>query len=129
MNIDYIAIFAEDVESLAAFYRQALEFPLGEINAYGGVEGGGGALKLGIYPRSLLPKLLGDRADAVHPGSAILLSMTVGNLDATYDRLVAMGATILRSPTLMPWGQRLMFFTDPEGNLLEIVEARPLHPP
>lgn len=123
MEIDYIALFVEDVPRSVAFYRDRLGFTFTKPIAASGTEGRSGHLRIGIYDRTWLPKLLGDRQDGFPPGYGMLLSMTVDDLDATYTDLLDHGVEILMPPQPMDWGQRLLFLRDPDGNLLEIVQS------
>ena len=36
------------------------------------------------------------------------------------SELRARGTTLLREPTDMPWGERVAFVTDPEGNVVSL---------
>lgn len=40
----------------------------------------------------------------------------VDDVDTEFDRLLALGVTILAPPATQPWGLRNMIFRDPEGN-------------
>lgn len=122
MEIDYIALFVSDVDRSVAFYRDTLGFQFDKPVKNEGTEGLSGKLKIGIYGRMWLSKLFGDRYLQTFSGNTFLLSMTVDDLDATYKHLQSLDAKITANPTVMPWGQRLMFLEDPDGNLLEIVQ-------
>ena len=56
------------------------------------------------------------------PGPRGELFVYVAELDAAVDGLRG-HAAILREPTDMPWGERLAFLTDPEGNLVTLAQA------
>lgn len=43
-----------------------------------------------------------------------------GQVDETFDKVVAAGAQSIMEPTTEPWGQRTCYVADPEGNLIEI---------
>jgi uncharacterized glyoxalase superfamily protein PhnB len=45
-----------------------------------------------------------------------------GDLDATFEKLRAMGAEIVQEPTAQPWGARDGAVRDPSGNLVRIDE-------
>ncbi len=122
MEIDYIALFVIDVGRSLAFYRDTLGFQFDKPPKDGGVEGRSGSLKIGLYDRDWLPKLFGDRGRQPLGGTPCLLSMTVADLEATYQHLCNCKARIIRSPAIMPWGQKVVFLEDPDGNLLEIVQ-------
>ncbi|MEX2245481.1 MAG: VOC family protein [Dehalococcoidia bacterium] len=48
---------------------------------------------------------------------------TAEQVDATIEALRASGATITKEPQPEVWGGRSAYFTDPEGNLWEVVWA------
>ena len=128
MEIDYIALFVSDVARSLIFYRDVLGFSFEKPAKPDGAEGYSGKLKIGIYDRSWLPKLFGDRGEQVISGHPFLLSMTVDDLDQVYqqicDRPTNILVDIISPPTLSPWGQRILFLSDPDGNMLEIVQSR-----
>jgi lactoylglutathione lyase len=44
----------------------------------------------------------------------------VEDVDATVGDLRALGAAIVREPADLPWGERVAFVADPEGNLVSL---------
>jgi lactoylglutathione lyase len=133
MEIDYIALFVSDVTRSLIFYRDILGFRFDKPAKPDGVEGYSGRLKIGIYDRSWLPKLFGDRGKQMISGNPFLLSMTVDDLDQVYQQICDRQLSIQESklfdiispPEVMPWGQRILFLSDPDGNILEIVQSNP----
>ncbi len=131
MEIDYIALFVTDVARSLIFYRDVLGFRFEKPAKPDGAEGYSGKLKIGIYDRSWLPKLFGDRGKQPISGNPFLLSMTVDDLDQIYQQIGDRQANIqenvpiniISPPTVMPWGQRILFLNDPDGNILEIVQS------
>jgi lactoylglutathione lyase len=127
MEIDYIAIFVADVARSLIFYRDVLGFSFEKPAKPDGAEGYSGKLKIGLYDRAWLPKLFGDRGKQTICGNPFLLSMTIDDLDLVYrqicDRQVNMQIDIIKPPTVMPWGQRILFLSDPDGNIIEIVQS------
>lgn len=127
MEIDYIALFVSDVGRSLIFYRDALGFRFEKPAKPDSAEGYSGNLKIGLYDRSWLPKLFGDRGQQIISGNPFLLSMTVNDLDLVYqelcDRQANISIDIITPPRIMPWGQKILFLNDPDGNLLEIVQA------
>jgi lactoylglutathione lyase len=122
VEIDYIALFVKDVERSLVFYRDVLKFEFTKPIKNGGTDGYSGSIKVGIYDRSWLEKLLGDRGSKPISGNPILLSITVKDLDQVYQELLSAQVSVFSAPQVMPWGQKLVFLEDPDGNLLEIVE-------
>lgn len=127
MEIDYIALFVVDVERSLIFYRDVLGFRFDKPAKVDSAEGYSGRLKIGLYNRLWLSKLLGDRGEQPISGHPFLLSMSVDNLDQIYeqmcDRQTAIPIDIISPPQIMPWGQKILFLRDPDGNLLEIVQS------
>jgi len=130
MEIDYIALFVSDVARSLIFYRDVLGFIFEKPAKPDGAEGYSGKLKIGIYDRSWLPKLFGDRGKQIISGNPFLLSMTVDNLDQVYqqicDRQTNILVDIISPPTLMPWGQKILFFV--QSHLNQGCTASPRNP-
>ena len=128
MEIDYIALFVTDVARPLIFYRDVLGFSFEKPAKPDGAEGYSGKLKIGLYDRSWLPKLFGDRGKQIINGNPFLLSMSVDNLDQVYQKILDLDLgfdiDIIAAPAVMPWGQRLLFLSDPDGNILEIVQSQ-----
>jgi predicted enzyme related to lactoylglutathione lyase len=114
-SLDTAIIFTPRMEELAAFYRDALQ--------------------LGPYHHS--PRHLGQQVGRVYFGfdqddtagrdgaAPVTLWFTVDDLQATFDRLVRMGARVRSAPASKPWGGVLACVYDPDGNLLGLSQRRP----
>ena len=112
--LDTVIIFSERMEDLATFYQQLLQ--------------------LGPYQRS--PGHLGQNVGPVYigfdqvddPGDAtpsrVTLWFAVDDLQATFERAVALGARVRYPPAEKPWGARLAAVLDPDGNLLGLSQRR-----
>ena len=128
MEIDYIALFVSDVTRSLIFYRDVLGFSFEKPAKPDGAEGYSGKLKIGIYDRSWLSKLFGEQFEQSVSGNPFLLSMTVDNLEQVYQQLCNQQATmqinIIAPPSVMPWGQKILFLKDPDNNILEIVQSK-----
>jgi lactoylglutathione lyase len=48
----------------------------------------------------------------------------VDDLDHTVDRLRASDTTILREPASMPWGERVAYVCDPDGNPVALADSQ-----
>ena len=57
------------------------------------------------------------------PGPRGELFIYVRNVDTVVDELRTAGISVLREPADMPWGERLAFVGDPEGNLVTLATA------
>lgn len=107
-----VIIYSPDIAKLAAFYGEGLA--LGEPQPTGPDHFG-----------FQLPNMyLGfDVANGVmeRPG-ATSLWFAVDDLEATYQRLLDLGATDRYGPTKKPWGATLAAVLDPEGNVIGLTK-------
>ncbi|GAA4165226.1 VOC family protein [Gryllotalpicola daejeonensis] len=66
---------------------------------------------------SMVPVFAPGAAEAAANRSAIF-EFLVDDVDAEYQRLSAAGVEIVTEPAVMPWGNRVFFLRDPDGNLV-----------
>ena len=57
------------------------------------------------------------------PGPRHELFVYVEDVDATVAALRDGGASVLRAPADMPWGERVGFVADPEGNVVSLAAS------
>jgi len=113
-------LVTDDVAGLAAFYAGLVgaRVPLNEYY----VEVPAGPTTVGFSKRRFTEY---RAAAAACPGQArppreVILDFQVGDVDAEYPRIAALGVGWVLPPTTQPWGSRSMIFTDPEGNLVNV---------
>lgn len=113
-SLDTIIVCTERMEEMASFYQKALE--LGPYQP--------SQLHLG---QSIGPVYFGfdqvERCDGTAP-SRVSVWFTVDDLQATFERVVALGAEVKYPPTEKPWGARLAAVLDPDGNTLGLSQRR-----
>jgi lactoylglutathione lyase len=56
------------------------------------------------------------------PGPRHELFVYIEDLDTKMSELRRVGVKVLREPAAMPWGERLGFVTDPEGNVVTLAD-------
>ncbi|MEO5320606.1 VOC family protein [Arthrobacter sp. CC3] len=105
-----------DLDRLLAFYRDLLggkisySFPAEGPPVYVGLQLGSMALGIGV-----------DSATKTGPdGQRISLWFYVDDCDATVESLRSGGATITKDPQDQPWGERVAYLQDPDGNLVVV---------
>lgn len=114
-NIDHTVIFCADLTRMTDFYRDLLGIPVEvEMPRWITFRVGGTRLSLAARP-----------PDAPKPcaGPALQLAFRVppAALDGCSAELAQKGIAIARGPADIPdWRHRAIFFSDPEGNRLEI---------
>ena len=116
------------VESLAAslrFYEAELG---GERNYQFPSEGAPSFVVLRFEQTELGLGQLGE-GSAIHgqplrpaTGHRVELCLYVTGLDATVQALADAGVRVLLQPTAQPWGERIAYVSDPDGNLVMLVE-------
>ena len=112
-SLDTAIIFTTQMEELAAFYAEALE-----IGPYESSPGHLGCKVGAIYFGF-------DQVEEPQSGSAVTLWFAVDDLEATFERLVSMGAEVRYPPTRKPWGAFLAALSDPDGNMIGLSQQEP----
>ncbi len=118
-GIEHVGLCAEDPIALVEWYVTILGFrivhSLAEHNTYFIRAHDGGMLE--IYPA----KRSTDSFDNVHRGLRHL-AISASDLDADIGRLRSGGVILPDEAIVVTSDMRLVFFRDPEGNLLHLVE-------
>jgi lactoylglutathione lyase len=114
-------IYARDVAGVAAFYRRLgfeeyFSMP-GPDGAPGFIGLRRGSAELAVTTEESPRTLAGVEPG---PGPRHELFVYVDDVDATMAALRAAGAQVVREPVDMPWGERVGFVADPEGNLVSL---------
>jgi lactoylglutathione lyase len=114
-------LYAKDVEAVAAFYRVLGFEERARIPAADGSPGFIGLRRddaeLAVTTEDS-PRMLAG----VEPGTGPRheLFVYVEDLQTTIAKLRHAEAAVLREPTTMPWGERIAFVADPEGNIVAL---------
>ncbi len=118
----------EDLPRSLAFYRDLLggsenyRFPETGPPAFVVVRLGESDVGLGQLGDG--PPLHGQ-AQRPAQGHRIELCLYVADVDATVDRLKQAGTPVLLAPQDQPWGERVAYVADPDGNLLMLTREQP----
>ena len=115
MNLTHTSIITEDVGRLRSFYQEVLQIePIGE-GAYVEFRTETGALSLFSL----------EGQERLAPGSmqgasnrTVMLEFHDQDVDKEYERLRQMDIEWVKPPTTLQWGNRSIYFRDPDGNLL-----------
>lgn len=117
-----VALIVSDLQKAIGFYQNKLGLKLkSNEDGFANFETKGATLAL--LEKKVAEGLTGKGkvdADANLPRPAILAWDTVENVDALYKELKGKGVEFVVEPKTMPWGQRVAYFSDPDGNLWEI---------
>ena len=125
-RITVATIGAYDMPKMRAFYR-SLGWPEKDTSTDGFASFLLDGAILALFPFDELAKdghLPPSDVGTAFRGVTLAINVESADLvDATIDELRAKGVTITKEPQAEVWGGRSAYFTDPEGNLWEVVWA------
>lgn len=120
-----ITVFVDDVDGVASFYRETLEFQLVNRDEVSAAFDLGGTvinlLAVSAAPALTEPGPVASTADAAQ----MLLSLWVDDVDAVHSDLQGHGVVFLNGPLGRPWGKRTAAFRDPANITWEIAQDHP----
>ncbi len=108
MKIGEVCLLTNDVRKLASFYRQLLETESdsdSETHQF-------------IIAEETMLTIYNDGTEKNNRNQNICLAFTVNDIDAEYQKVLALGAKIIEPPTKRPWGAVSMSFYDPDNNVI-----------
>jgi uncharacterized glyoxalase superfamily protein PhnB len=111
--VDTAMIFTTRMVELADFYRRAFELDEPQPHSDNHLGFQIGALYLGF-----------DQVEEAQSSGAVSLWFRVDDVEATFNRMVEMGAEVRYSPVRKPWGDVLASVCDLDGNLVGLSQRR-----
>jgi lactoylglutathione lyase len=117
-------LYAKDVERVAGFYatlgfEEHFRLP-GPDGAAGFVGLRRDAAELAVVTEDSPRTLAGVEPG---PGPRHELFVYVEDVDSAVDGVAAAGGSVLKAPADMPWGERVGFVADPEGNVVSLATS------
>jgi lactoylglutathione lyase len=123
-HVNAYALSVRDLEKCVSFYRDKLGLTLKDKEGdfayllFGGKGGPGLALvSIESAAKMISEAQVRPKESTIHRN---YFAVFVGDVDMEYEDLKAKGVHFVKPPTTQPWGQRIAYFEDPEGNLWEI---------
>jgi catechol 2,3-dioxygenase-like lactoylglutathione lyase family enzyme len=108
-----ITFYVSNLKRAAEFYEKTLGLEKKyEFSSYVGFECGG--IEIGLIPK-IKEK---QKVTPLSPSVEFL----VDNVEKTYNELKKKGVKFIKGLHEEPWGGRQATFTDPDGNILEVVQ-------
>jgi predicted enzyme related to lactoylglutathione lyase len=125
MKLGYVLIYVNDLLKTIDFYEKAFGLKkkfVNPTNQYAEMENDGGMV-LGFVQDDYVAKhcVPGFRKNTVGEISAgFEIVFVTENINASIEKAVKAGATLVSRPTQKPWGQMVAYVTDINGILVEI---------
>ena len=121
-ELDHLALVTTDVHRAARFFIDLLGF-----KESGRLETSHSGTIVFVSLGGTQIELFGAGDGAVAPAAERAvgfkhLALLVDDIDAEYERLKATGVAFTMVPTTVESGLRIAFFSDPDGNALELMQ-------
>ena len=115
-GIAAITLFVEDLDAARTFYKAAFGLPIHFEDPHSVVFKFGDTL-LNLLVEPAVPKLISPAAVRSREADAVVLTITVDDVDAACLELADKGVDLLNGPMDRPWGIRTASFIDPDLHL------------
>jgi lactoylglutathione lyase len=124
--LGYVVLFVDDFDGMMDFYAKKAGLPV-RLRADGYAEFAVEGAKFALLSRARLGELLGgtQRATSAPGIDRSAVTVLVEDVDRVFRDLSGRGVQFLGTPTDRAWGQRSVYFRDPEGHLVEIATNLP----
>lgn len=112
----YVIVPCDNLDRMKAFYRDTFAFPV-ELDTATTLTFHTGSVILALRKRTRDYDGEGTREKL--PGVQLAFLVSAAEVDRQHRRLVERGVPIFDPPKDQSWGHRTVYFSDPEGNILE----------
>lgn len=122
-RIDMLGIITSRFNEMRDFYKDVMAFKVQlELDNYVEFENDG--VRFALSTHAVMAQATGQdsykQTPQGHSFELAFRSDSPDQVDLDYAEIVEKGATAIRPPEDMPWGQRAAFIADPDGNIHEI---------
>ncbi len=130
MQFGYTIVYVPDVAGSLRFFEQAFGLTtrfLHESGSYGELETGATALAFADHALGTMHFPQGHvRADQSALPLGMEIALVTADVPVAHARALAAGATEMKAPAAMPWGQTVSWVRCPDGCLVEL--CTPIQP-
>jgi catechol 2,3-dioxygenase-like lactoylglutathione lyase family enzyme len=121
-RLTYACVLTRNIGRLAAFYREVLQAEPQWSGQYAEFPTTGGGI-FSLWSMDAYAEIAGFAAVPPTGGGPIMLEFEVDDVEAEFSRLQHLAdfeIQFIIQPTTMAWGNRSIYFRDPDGNLLNL---------
>lgn len=118
MKLTSLRMISKDIQAAAAFYEQIIGITatwytedFAELST--------DSITIAIGSTRTMQMFSEDLTDFAGTKSTII-EFLVSNVDEEYERIKSIASDIIQEPTTMPWGNRSLLFSDPDGNMINL---------
>jgi catechol 2,3-dioxygenase-like lactoylglutathione lyase family enzyme len=118
-KLTYACVLSRDIDRLGAFYRAVLQLQPSSRGAYMEFQNQPGIFSL--WSLDEFEQTAGTRVSQHFGSGSVMLEFQVEDVDSQYARLQHMdefSIDFVLPPTTLAWGNRAIYFRDPDGNLV-----------
>ncbi len=122
MNISVISIITSRFDEMLQFYRDVMGFKI-KMQLENFVEFENNGVRFEMSTHKVLNEATNHESfleDKKGQSFELAFSVPLEDMNKVYEEITSKGATPIKEPEDMPWGQRTAFFADPDGNIHEI---------
>ena len=120
-KLAYACVLTRDIERAAKFYREVLQADPEWTGPYAEFPTGAGIFSL--WSVNAYAEIAGTSAVPNFGAAPVMLEFEIDDVDGEFRRLQHLAdfnIEFIIPPTTMAWGNRSIYFRDPEGNLLNL---------
>jgi catechol 2,3-dioxygenase-like lactoylglutathione lyase family enzyme len=119
-KLTYACVLTRDIDRLDDFYRAVLQLePTSSRSSY--IEFGTQPGLFSVWALDDFEPITGTSASMALAAGSVMLEFEVEDVDAEYARLQhleQLAIEFVLAPKTLPWGNRSIYFRDPDGNLV-----------
>ena len=119
-RLRYACVLTREIERLGAFYRAVLQVePRARAGVY--LEFDTASALFSLWSVEDFLKIAGASAGQAIASGSVMIEFEVPDVDAEYARLLNLpdySIEFVLPPTTLEWGNRSIYFRDPDGNLI-----------